>query len=856
MQQISTRFLTASLENAVGEVDLCFMASLKAIIKSDDAPTLRRNEGTSPYQTLDILKLDPGERIFLKGDSLLLEGKLSEATSRYIEAIRTSGKDISPFRLQNLASSLMEFYLCRTPDVGSSDGASASGASICGDLYLERFKDCPLFCPSCRGMFVDPVTDFCGHTYCRLCVEESEFCILCSHEGKFLATFGKIEQLKVNIVLNKIMEAFADVDRLMKLKREAYRLYRTGMYEEAVTSMNEALTRGLFPDIYLMLLRCKCYLSMKRPEDAMGDVDAVLKYTNNSPQAHLLKAQVTKSLDRAEDSFSSYIKYFKLCMQATQQSKVKKSFEEVVRDLIQPRNSVGGPKFPLPWPSDSMSSSSDPETSPSSESNPASDRDDPTGPEETSSSDAFHPEDGVVADPVGEEKPVPELPDDLNLPEPHKSSSRGNCHPPRDLFKAGGKECRPRFSQRSHAAPAPYPLSCISASAASALPSNENVLDNPPRPPISLYDPEEFILKIACLITADDLECPLCFKTFLEPVTTPCGHTFCLDCMFRSFDHKSSCPLCKENLHPYLASRSRMSTEPLVWLLENFFKEEMESRRVSELAEMTTLDCLSRGENVPIFICTVAFPSINCPLHVFEPRYKLMIRRCLDSDTKQFGMCAVPANASYHEYVNFGTMLEIISIKYSHDGRSVLHTVGRRRFRVLDRTMKDGYYESKVEYIVDLPIPDRELEAVTDLMKLVYLKCQTWFKSLHDERMKRILLHYGPFPTLESHEPSVPAAPIETPQNGCPFYEPDKDKLTKYLKESFLRARGLGEVEPEPAPPKYFPPDGPTWMWYMTAILPVRESVKVALLSSTSVKGRLKYLNNIITVALRNTSWR
>lgn len=104
--------------------------------------------------------------------------------------------------------------------------------------------------------------------------------------------------------------------------------------------------------------------------------------------------------------------------------------------------------------------------------------------------DAFHPEDGVVADPVGEEKPVPELPDDLNLPEPHKSSSRGNCHPPRDLFKAGGKECRPRFSQRSHAAPAPYPLSCISASAASALPSNENVLDNPPRPPISLYDPE------------------------------------------------------------------------------------------------------------------------------------------------------------------------------------------------------------------------------------------------------------------------------------------------------------------------------------------------------------------------------
>ena len=48
--------------------------------------------------------------------------------------------------------------------------------------------------------------------------------------------------------------------------------------------INSLIRPGLSPDIYLMLLRCKCYLSVKRPEEAMGDVDAVLKYTNNSPQ--------------------------------------------------------------------------------------------------------------------------------------------------------------------------------------------------------------------------------------------------------------------------------------------------------------------------------------------------------------------------------------------------------------------------------------------------------------------------------------------------------------------------------------------------------------------------------------------
>lgn len=30
-----------------------------------------------------------------------------------------------------------------------------------------------------------------------------------------------------------------------------------------------------------------------------------------------------------------------------------------------------------------------------------------------------------------------------------------------------------------------------------------------------------------------------------------------------------------------------------------------------------------------------------CPLHVFEPRYRLMIRQCMESGRRQFGMCGV-----------------------------------------------------------------------------------------------------------------------------------------------------------------------------------------------------------------------
>lgn len=51
------------------------------------------------------------------------------------------------------------------------------------------------------------------------------------------------------------------------------------------------------------------------------------------------------------------------------------------------------------------------------------------------------------------------------------------------------------------------------------------------------------------------------------------------------------------------------------------------------------LSPLSLNKNVPIFVCTMAFPTVPCPLHIFEPCYRLMIRRCMETGTNCFGMC-------------------------------------------------------------------------------------------------------------------------------------------------------------------------------------------------------------------------
>ncbi|KAJ8281538.1 hypothetical protein COCON_G00040570 [Conger conger] len=143
----------------------------------------------------------------------------------------------------------------------------------------------------------------------------------------------------------------------------------------------------------------------------------------------------------------------------------------------------------------------------------------------------------------------------------------------------------------------------------------------------------------ACLsvLTVSDFECPLCIRLFHAPVTTPCGHTFCRSCIERSLDHNLRCPLCKQPLHEYLRNRKYTVTVVLQEVMSQLFPQQLEERTRVHEAEIAELSNLTQA--VPIFVCTVAFPGVSCPLHVFEPRYRLMMRRCMETGTRRFGMC-------------------------------------------------------------------------------------------------------------------------------------------------------------------------------------------------------------------------
>lgn len=66
--------------------------------------------------------------------------------------------------------------------------------------------------------------------------------------------------------------------------------------------------------------------------------------------------------------------------------------------------------------------------------------------------------------------------------------------------------------------------------------------------------------------------------------------------------------------------------------------EERQSKHDSEMAALAGAG-LDLDHEIPVFVCTMSFPCIPCPLHIFEPRYRLMMRRCMESGTREFGMC-------------------------------------------------------------------------------------------------------------------------------------------------------------------------------------------------------------------------
>jgi len=81
-----------------------------------------------------------------------------------------------------------------------------------------------------------------------------------------------------------------------------------------------------------------------------------------------------------------------------------------------------------------------------------------------------------------------------------------------------------------------------------------------------------------------DFECSLCFRLFCKPVTTPCGHTYCKNCLLASLKFSAMCPLCRTELHNPCKYKYNANIV-LMNVLDKHFKEQYQIREKEDEKE-------------------------------------------------------------------------------------------------------------------------------------------------------------------------------------------------------------------------------------------------------------------------------
>ncbi|KNG49580.1 cytosolic regulator pianissimo [Stemphylium lycopersici] len=332
-------------------------------------------------------------------------------------------------------------------------------------------------------------------------------------------------------------------------------------------------------------------------------------------------------------------------------------------------------------------------------------------------------------------------------------------------------------------------------------------------------------------VTHKELDCLVCYNLMLDPTTTSCGHTFCRRCLARVMDHSSICPFCRRGLHVPASLQNQSSNAILNSLLNGLCPDLVNARADALKAEEQAGDNVL---NVPLFICTLSLPSMPTFLHVFEPRYRLMMRRVIEGN-KQFGMVmynrtrAAQGELGSTSFLEYGTLLEIVNYELLRDGRSFIETRGIGRFKVRAHGMLDGYNVGRIERVEDVSLAE---EAILEQRETTMARdyAEAFFRDHPQTQL----------PT----EIAIETLSTQQLLESCTaFVREMREASAPWLRERIIQVYG----EP-PEDPAIFP-------YWFASVVPIVEEEKYVLLQTERVRERLKIVYSWIG-RIRGQRWQ
>ncbi|XP_028448998.1 E3 ubiquitin-protein ligase TRIM21-like [Perca flavescens] len=103
---------------------------------------------------------------------------------------------------------------------------------------------------------------------------------------------------------------------------------------------------------------------------------------------------------------------------------------------------------------------------------------------------------------------------------------------------------------------------------------------------------------VSCLLSEDQFLCSICLNLFTDPVSIPCGHNFCKNCITDRWDvnYRCQCPLCKEAF----TKRPDLRVNTLFSEMVAQFRQSAQQKASSSSSEQQ----VSKPGEVPCDVCT------------------------------------------------------------------------------------------------------------------------------------------------------------------------------------------------------------------------------------------------------------
>lgn len=153
-------------------------------------------------------------------------------------------------------------------------------------------------------------------------------------------------------------------------------------------------------------------------------------------------------------------------------------------------------------------------------------------------------------------------------------------------------------------------------------------------------------------------------------------------------------------------------------------------------------------EEMPLFpLNTVLFPYAQILLHVFEDRYRDMIRTCLQYD-QGFGIVLIRNGSEVGDTAEpymVGTAVRIVSVQTYDDGKMDVKVQGERRFRIRRLDESKSYLVGQVEPVIEMELDDtpRADALVLKAREYIQLYIESYF-SRFDMKIAKVKLPQDP----------------------------------------------------------------------------------------------------------------